>query len=375
MSQIRTLACLAASIALIALVAAWMTSRPPGPGPGPVRADTVPAATSTRLGSPITRQEVIQRAQSWVDMKVPYSQKTAWSEKAIGREWRMDCSGYVSMAWKLPASETTLTLPAVTKPISSSEMLPGDILNSKGHVVLFASWIDKTKGTLTYYQESRNGVLTNKSKGSLKANFSGYSAQRYLRIIDQAAPPTPDAPSTAAPTPSSEPSPSASPAREEKAKPAAKPTPAAPSPTTSTAATPGTVPPGPRTWVNAKTNFCLEIRRDALHEGATANQWNCNNSPTQKWTTTNPGGWGTLVNANSRMCLEIRSDAVKDGATANQWTCNNSPTQSWRFQPVAGGGWSLVNANSGKCLSIRFTGDGVLADQQKCDGTPAQTWH
>lgn len=57
----------------------------------------------------------------------------------------MDCSGYVSMAWKLPASETTLTLPAVTAPIDTSELLPGDILNSAQHVVLFAGWTDKAK--------------------------------------------------------------------------------------------------------------------------------------------------------------------------------------------------------------------------------------
>ncbi|MFD8145437.1 RICIN domain-containing protein [Streptomyces sp. NPDC059708] len=132
---------------------------------------------------------------------------------------------------------------------------------------------------------------------------------------------------------------------------------------------------GLRSWVNAGTQMCLEIRRSAGEDGATANQWTCNNSSSQKWTTTNPGGSTTLVHMDSGKCLEIRADSVEDGATANQWSCNGSPTQSWRWRAQPGGGWSLVNANSGKCLSIRGQGDGALAVQQPCDGSPLQTWN
>ncbi|WP_432037141.1 RICIN domain-containing protein [Streptomyces cucumeris] len=53
------------------------------------------------------------------------------------------------------------------------------------------------------------------------------------------------------------------------------------------------------------------------------------------------------------MCLEIRHDATESGATANQWQCNGSPTRSWRRQTAPDGdGWNLINANSGKCLAI-----------------------
>ncbi|WP_411118345.1 RICIN domain-containing protein [Streptomyces sp. 058-1L] len=135
------------------------------------------------------------------------------------------------------------------------------------------------------------------------------------------------------------------------------------------------VPGGARAWANTESGQCLEIRRDSVEDGATANQWTCNNSATQQWKTTNPGGWGTIVNVNSGKCLEIRRDSVQTGATANQWACNGSATQSWRWQAQPGGGWSLVNANSGLCLSIRVPGDGAVADQQPCDATPAQTWH
>lgn len=55
------------------------------------------------------------------------------------------------MAWMLPDSETTQTLPRLTTRIPTSELRPGDILNSPQHVVLFSGWMDKTKGTFTFY--------------------------------------------------------------------------------------------------------------------------------------------------------------------------------------------------------------------------------
>ena len=46
----------------------------------------------------ISRDEVISRAQDWVNRKIPYSQ----SKTTDG--YRQDCSGYVSMAWKSSTS-------------------------------------------------------------------------------------------------------------------------------------------------------------------------------------------------------------------------------------------------------------------------------
>ena len=43
--------------------------------------------------SPITRDQIMQRAQVWVDQKVPYSQT------ATKDGYRQDCSGYVSYCW------------------------------------------------------------------------------------------------------------------------------------------------------------------------------------------------------------------------------------------------------------------------------------
>jgi hypothetical protein len=48
--------------------------------------------------SGITRDEIINRAQDWVNRKIPYSQ-TATTDG-----YRQDCSGYVSMSWKSSTS-------------------------------------------------------------------------------------------------------------------------------------------------------------------------------------------------------------------------------------------------------------------------------
>ncbi|MEU3910371.1 RICIN domain-containing protein [Streptomyces sp. NPDC029721] len=79
------------------------------------------------------------------------------------------------------------------------------------------------------------------------------------------------------------------------------------------------------------------------------------------------------MNAATQMCLVIRPSAGEDGATANQWSCNNTPSSQVWIGPVAGGGWNIVN-RSGKCLTIRGHGDGALASQWPCDNSPAQTW-
>ncbi|MER5853439.1 RICIN domain-containing protein [Streptomyces sp. NPDC002012] len=378
MSQIRTLTALAASFVLTGLIAALVTAPPARPGAATTDTVQVAAAVAPATGGPVTRQEVIERAQSWVDRKVPYSSAgSSPGPDGTGKTWRTDCSGFVSMTWRLPTSESTRTLPRLTKEISRSELRPGDILNSPEHVVLFGGWIDQAKGTFTYYQESNRTRPTNKSTGSLTSgelaghSLASYTALRYTRIADEPATPTPSTPATApAPVPSRA-SAAASPA------PTPKPSSAPPAPE-SKAARPVVskeAPAGARTWVNAATQQCLEIRHDSLQTGATANQWTCNKSATQRWKTTNPGGWGTVVNANSGKCLEIRHDSLQTGATANQWDCNHSATQNWRRQAQPGGGWSLINANSGKCLSIRVPGDGAVADQQPCDGSAAQTWH
>lgn len=88
--------------------------------------------------------DAISNAQTWSRVPVPYSQSSYWSDG-----YRQDCSGYVSMAWGLPSSYVTWTLPQVSYQISKEELRAGDVLlNVDEHVLIFSSWANDAH---TYY--------------------------------------------------------------------------------------------------------------------------------------------------------------------------------------------------------------------------------
>ncbi|MEF9524939.1 MULTISPECIES: peptidoglycan-binding protein [Streptomyces] len=128
---------------------------PRGPLHGPVGRPAAPPAGAELAG--ITRTEIIDRAKSWVAAKVPYSLTAYWSDG-----YRQDCSGFVSMAWKLPANEWTGSLGTVADRITKEELQPGDILlfhnesdPQKGsHVVIFGGWTDGTRTAYTAYEQT-----------------------------------------------------------------------------------------------------------------------------------------------------------------------------------------------------------------------------
>ena len=86
----------------------------------------------------LDRTVVIERAESWTDQGVPYSQ----TKHRDG--YRMDCSGFVSMAWDLPENLTTWRIPLVAEEIAKDDLKPGDVLldykSEDRHVVIFEKW-------------------------------------------------------------------------------------------------------------------------------------------------------------------------------------------------------------------------------------------
>lgn len=109
------------------------------------------------------RQEMIKRGNNWVERGVPYSQE-AYTTDPNGKMYRTDCSGFVSMAWGLDQSYSTVTLPNVAHPISKDELQPGDILlkggpgtaGDAGHVVMFNGWANESH-TEYYLLEQAGG--------------------------------------------------------------------------------------------------------------------------------------------------------------------------------------------------------------------------
>ncbi|WP_341856315.1 SH3 domain-containing protein [Brachybacterium sp. GPGPB12] len=77
------------------------------------------------------RQEVLDRGQTWVDRNVPYSMEV-YTNGPDGRQYRTDCSGFVSMAYGLDTSYSTVTLTEHFTEIPKEDLRPGDIIGNLG---------------------------------------------------------------------------------------------------------------------------------------------------------------------------------------------------------------------------------------------------
>ncbi|MEU8115105.1 FG-GAP-like repeat-containing protein [Micromonospora sp. NPDC048947] len=168
--------------------------------------DGTMSALASSIGGPITRAEVMQRAQGWVDHQPgPYSQRAFSWDPTHTRKYRRDCSGYVGMAWHLNADPSTRTLHQFSTQIGKAELQPGDILNlAAKHVVLFKSW--KTdRRHFTYYTFGSTPVKIRTAAidaGTIDSHrATSYVARRYTKIAKPTTPPSPPKPAgRAAPT-------------------------------------------------------------------------------------------------------------------------------------------------------------------------------
>jgi hypothetical protein len=123
----------------------------------PSRAAGFSPVVSVFVTTPFIRHAV-KRAQSWVDDHVSYSQSRTHTNRY--GTYRQDCSGFVSLAWALPSSYTTATLPDVAFAIDESDLRRGDILlhlktrKNSGHVVMFDRWANAAHTSYVVYEET-----------------------------------------------------------------------------------------------------------------------------------------------------------------------------------------------------------------------------
>ncbi|WP_203995295.1 hypothetical protein, partial [Sphaerisporangium rufum] len=177
-------------------------------------AGSAPAAQAdSTVGGTITRDEVMSRAQNWVDRGIQYNltrrSNTLVTDPDGGHKYGPDCSGYVSMVWHLsPGSIGGLNTSGFAswsgkKNIGLSELKPGDALLTSGHIELFARWkndADHTQGAYVYSlnggsdpdgdgweNDWAKGPGTN-SHGQVGfdswSELTGYQAIRYNNIVD-----------------------------------------------------------------------------------------------------------------------------------------------------------------------------------------------
>ena len=129
-----------------------------------------------------TRDEIMRRAQAWVDQKVPYSMTKYWSDG-----YRQDCSGFVSMAWGLGSSQTTWTLPDFADRISKDDLQPGDVLiynnandpQGGSHAVLFGGWVDAAHTRYTALEQTRPSTTERSTPYAYWSNSGAYQPYRY----------------------------------------------------------------------------------------------------------------------------------------------------------------------------------------------------
>ncbi|MDF3145933.1 peptidoglycan-binding protein [Streptomyces sp. T21Q-yed] len=160
-----------------------------GPGGRPVKPGGVLVTPAT------TRAEIIRRARKWVAARVPYSMYKYWSDG-----YRQDCSGFVSMAWKLPGNEWTGSLDQYGVRISKEDLQPGDILlfhnpadPEKGsHVVIFGGWTDYTHSYYIAYEATRPHARRQATPYAYWSHSGRYLAYRYKGLVGGATGGKPD---------------------------------------------------------------------------------------------------------------------------------------------------------------------------------------
>ena len=153
-----------------------------GPAGSPAKPSVAPKPTS------ITRTEIINRARTWVAAKVPYSMSAYWSDG-----YRQDCSGYVSMAWKLPGNEWTGSLAQYGERISKEELQPGDILlfhnasdpENGSHVTIFGGWTDSAHTSYTAYEQTRPHTSRQTTPYAYWNNSALYVPYRYKGVVPE----------------------------------------------------------------------------------------------------------------------------------------------------------------------------------------------
>ncbi|MGW0705131.1 peptidoglycan-binding protein [Streptomyces sp. NPDC002643] len=156
-----------------------------GPGGRPADPEKPPEELKT---PPITRAEIIRRARTWIVAEVPYSMTEYWSDG-----YRQDCSGFVSMAWKLPGNEWTGSLDKFAERISKDDLEPGDMLlfhnpndPQKGsHVVIFGGWTDDTHTEYIAYESTRPHARRLVTPYSYWNNSSRYVPYRYKGLVEE----------------------------------------------------------------------------------------------------------------------------------------------------------------------------------------------
>jgi Ricin-type beta-trefoil lectin domain/Glycosyl hydrolase family 79 C-terminal beta domain len=124
------------------------------------------------------------------------------------------------------------------------------------------------------------------------------------------------------------------------------------------------------TFVGQLSGKCLSVTGGSTADGATADIYDCNGSPSENWTVESNG---TIVGGLSGECLEVAGGSTANYAGVDIGTCDGAASQQWTVEAND----TIVGAQSGKCLSVTgaSTADRALADIYTCNGSGSETWN
>ena len=140
------------------------------------------------IGENIRRSVVIDRAWTWVNRGVQYSQQGVADDAEGNHTYRRDSSGFVSMCWHLRPSgigcPSTHSLGDYSRAKAKANLQRGDILLDPGnHVVLFQRWTNAAHTTFMLFELGNPTSDMNHREASL-SSFSGFTAREYNKIVD-----------------------------------------------------------------------------------------------------------------------------------------------------------------------------------------------
>jgi hypothetical protein len=115
---------------------------------------------------------------------------------------------------------------------------------------------------------------------------------------------------------------------------------------------------------------CLSVTGGSTADGAAADIYDCNGSPSENWTVESNG---TIVGGPSGDCLEVAGGSTANQAGVDIGTCDGAASQQWTVEANN----TIVDTQSGKCLSVTggSTADRAPADIYTCNGSGSETWN